>query len=288
MDGPARRAFLKRFLPGIVLLLVAYLFLTGYRDFRDNFQVEILDALGYTYDQNKTLISQTETLVTLGVLAAIASLSLVHDARRGLLATFTLMMGGLVVLGLGTLSLQMHRTDGYWWMVLTGLGSYLAYVPFGAVLFDRLIASTRVVGTAVFGLYLADSVGYTGSVGIQPDQYIVAAGSYSSTLMRALGVHLPVRPAKGYSVTFDGPRNTSVLSIPIVDDDMHAAIVPVGGATRVAGTVEFAGFDLTLRPERIRNLTNLAQKMRLGNIKGIARSSRWALRAAHYGNSSAI
>jgi D-amino-acid dehydrogenase len=89
------------------------------------------------------------------------------------------------------------------------------------------------------------------------EQYVVAAGSYSTPLLRAVGLQLPVRPAKGYSVTFDGSR--SALSIPIVDDDMHAAVVPVGNATRVAGTAEFAGFDLTLRPERVRNLANLAQ-----------------------------
>src|SRR5438093_13116990 len=52
-------------------------------------------------------------------------------------------------------------------MTLTGLGSYLAYVPFGSVLFDRLIASTRVAGTAVFAIYVADAIGYTGSVGVQ-------------------------------------------------------------------------------------------------------------------------
>jgi D-amino-acid dehydrogenase len=91
------------------------------------------------------------------------------------------------------------------------------------------------------------------------DQYVVAAGSYSTPLLRAVGLYLPVRPAKGYSVTFDGPR--SALGIPIIDDDMHAAVVPVGNATRVAGTAEFAGFDLTLRPERVRTLVNLAQKI---------------------------
>ena len=91
------------------------------------------------------------------------------------------------------------------------------------------------------------------------EQYVVAAGSYSTPLLREAGLELPVRPAKGYSVTFDG--SASALTIPIVDDDVHAAIVPVGNATRVAGTAEFAGFDLTLRPERIRNLTNLAQKI---------------------------
>ena len=30
-----------------------------------------------------------------------------------------------------------------------------------------MMASTRVVGTAVFAIYVADAIGYTGSVGIQ-------------------------------------------------------------------------------------------------------------------------
>ena len=51
-------------------------------------------------------------------------------------------------------------------MVLVGLGSYLAYVPYGSILFDRMMASTGTVGTAVFAIYLADAIGYTGSVGL--------------------------------------------------------------------------------------------------------------------------
>jgi len=100
------------------------------------------------------------------------------------------------------------------------------------------------------------------------DGYVIAAGSYSTALLRPLGIRLAVRPAKGYSVTFDAPQTTgadrtpsSALKVPIVDDDMHAAVVPVGGAIRVAGTAEFAGFDLTLRPERVKNLTQLVQQI---------------------------
>jgi hypothetical protein len=51
-------------------------------------------------------------------------------------------------------------------MTLIGLGSYLAYVPFGSVLFERLMASTRMAGTAVFAIYLADSLGYAGSISV--------------------------------------------------------------------------------------------------------------------------
>ena len=62
--------------------------------------------------------------------------------------------------------LEAGLISGFWWMTLVGLGSYLAYVPYGSVLFDRLIAATGAAGTAVFAIYVADAVGYTGSVGV--------------------------------------------------------------------------------------------------------------------------
>lgn len=101
----------------------------------------------------------------------------------------------------------------------------------------------------------------TGGERIVADQYVIAAGSYSTPLLRPLGIHLPVRPAKGYSVTFKPRESPGALQIPLVDDDWHAAVVPVSGTIRVAGTAEFAGFDLSLRPERVRNLVNLAQRI---------------------------
>jgi D-amino-acid dehydrogenase len=93
------------------------------------------------------------------------------------------------------------------------------------------------------------------------DQYVVAADSYSTPLLRHIGVPLPVRPAKGYSVTLDRPPGESSLRIPIVDDHFHAVVVPLDGAIRVAGTAEFGGYDLTLRPARIRNLLNFLQQV---------------------------
>jgi D-amino-acid dehydrogenase len=93
------------------------------------------------------------------------------------------------------------------------------------------------------------------------DAYVVAAGSYSTPILRTLGLRLPVQPAKGYSVTFDAPEDHGTPKIPLIDDDMHAAIVPIGNRIRVAGTAEFAGYDLTLRPERIQNLLNLAERI---------------------------
>jgi D-amino-acid dehydrogenase len=90
-------------------------------------------------------------------------------------------------------------------------------------------------------------------------QYLVAAGSYCTPLLRAVGIRFPVQPGKGYSVTFAGGGDLPELSIPVVDDHWHAAVVPIGGGIRVAGTAEFAGYDLTVNPGRVRNLERLAR-----------------------------
>ena len=167
MDGGRRVRFVREFFGALVLLCVAYLFLTAYRDFRDNYQVEILEGLGYPYAENKTIITKAETIVAFGVVASLALLNLIKDNRRGLIGAYTLMIVGLLLMGGSTLGLELGWVNGFWWMTLIGLGSYLAYVPYGSVLFDRLMATTKVTGTAVFAIYLADAIGYTGSVGIQ-------------------------------------------------------------------------------------------------------------------------
>ena len=89
------------------------------------------------------------------------------------------------------------------------------------------------------------------------DAYVLAAGSFSTALARALRFPLPVRPAKGYSITVPVGGLTPAPRYPVVDDDLHAAVVPLGERIRVAGTAEFAGYDTSVTPARIDNLRNL-------------------------------
>jgi D-amino-acid dehydrogenase len=96
---------------------------------------------------------------------------------------------------------------------------------------------------------------------ISLDQLVVAAGSYSTRLLRTAGIDLPVRPAKGYSITIPRRGGDASLAIPVVDDALHAVIAPLGDVIRVAGTAEFAGFDLRARPERIDNLVTLLRSV---------------------------
>jgi hypothetical protein len=165
MAGDARVAFVRRFLPGLVLLLAIYALVTAFRDFRVNYMVELYREMGYAYDEeNRAMLSRSELYISFGVAAALAMLYGIRDNRRGLMAVFAVMAVGVLLLGGATWLHQRQAIDGFWWITLIGFGSYLAYVPFGSVLFDRLMASTRMVGTAVFAIYLADTLGYAGSI----------------------------------------------------------------------------------------------------------------------------
>jgi len=175
MFASRRLAFLRAYWPGLALLILAYLLLTAYRDFRDNFAVEIFDGLGYPYLGNELIISRAETLIAVGVVGSLAVLNAFRRSRAGLIATYAVMTGGTVLLAAATLALERGWIGGFAWMTLVGLGSYLAYVPYGSLLFERLMAHSGIVGTAVFAIYLADAVGYTGSVGVMFYKDLAAA-----------------------------------------------------------------------------------------------------------------
>jgi uncharacterized protein DUF5690 len=164
MYAADRRAFGRRFLPGLLLLVLVYLGLTAFRDFRDNYGVELFEELGYA--REPALFSRTELPVAALVLGLLGAMSLVRDRRRGLVGVFAVMTAGLVLIGGATLGRQGGWLSGQAWMICVGLGGYLAYVPFSSFLFDRIMAATRFAGTAVFAVNLADAVGYTGSVGL--------------------------------------------------------------------------------------------------------------------------
>ena len=164
MGRSERWKFLKTFLPGMIVLCLAYFFLTAYRDFRDIYQNELFGEMGIT---DSSAFSRTERPIAFGVMASLIVLYFIRNNRLGLIGAYLIMLAGLTLMGGSTLLFQAGQIGGETWMILSGLGAYLAYVPYGSVLFDRTIAYTHFAGTAVFAIYLTDAIGYTGSVGIQ-------------------------------------------------------------------------------------------------------------------------
>lgn len=81
---------------------------------------------------------------------------------------------------------------------------------------------------------------------LKADAIIVACGSYSASLLRSVGVDLPIYPGKGYSATFALLRPEAAPWVSSIDDGRKIAISRLGDTLRVAGTIELGGFDLSL------------------------------------------
>lgn len=164
MFAAQRRAFLRRYAPGLALLVAAYVLLSALRDFRDNFAAELWRDLGY--GGVSAVFTASELPIAVIVLVALASLMRIRDNRRALAAMHMITAGGFVLIGVSTLAFQAELLSPILWMIASGAGLYLAYTPFNAMLFDRLIAATRQAGTAGFLIYVADASGYLGSVAL--------------------------------------------------------------------------------------------------------------------------
>lgn len=164
MTREDRAAFLRDHGLPLALLVTGYVVLTAMRDFRDNFAPELWIALGM--GGSSAVFSQSELPVGVIVLASLAALMLVRDNLRALLAMHGLILAGAAMLGLGTLAFQAGWLGPMAWMIVTGAGLYLAYTPFNAMLFDRMIAVLGRTSNAGFLIYIADASGYAGSVAL--------------------------------------------------------------------------------------------------------------------------
>lgn len=113
---------------------------------------------------------------------------------------------------------------------------------------------------------------------VRADAVVVAAASWTAPLLRHLGIALPVRPVKGYSVTLDMGAWQPRPRMPVLDDSLHAAATPLGTQLRVAGTAEFAGYDTQPTPARVDNLFRLTLRMFPGFAPHLHRdrASPWA------------
>ncbi|WP_308910530.1 FAD-dependent oxidoreductase [Pseudokordiimonas caeni] len=98
------------------------------------------------------------------------------------------------------------------------------------------------------------------------DIVVLASGHALGLLAADGGIRVPVSPVKGYSITLPVGRATPgaqapLPAIPMLDDDLHAAITPLGDQLRIAGTAEFVGLDASIAKGRVDNLCALVRQI---------------------------
>jgi D-amino-acid dehydrogenase len=89
------------------------------------------------------------------------------------------------------------------------------------------------------------------------DRYVVALGSYSPLLLKPVGIHIPVYPVKGYSITLPITDKQFAPESTIMDETHKVAVTRLGDRIRVGGTAELAGYNLDLREGRRQTLNHV-------------------------------
>ena len=119
---------------------------------------------------------------------------------------------------------------------------------------DKLVGA----GGRVSGALLKTA---TGSELASADAYVVALGSYSPRLLRPLGIHLPVYPAKGYSATVPLSPSSVAPYVAMTDDGHKLVFSRLGQRLRIAGTAEFNGYNTALNDVRCAALWQRTQQL---------------------------
>jgi MFS family permease len=164
MTGADRMALVKKFLPGLIALVITYALLSIVRDLRDLFIANIWKE--NHYDQVKDIFTKTENIISLVVLVAIGAMIVIKDNFTAFMVNHFMVAFGFLMAGLASYFFSLGSINAYYWMLFAGLGLYLAYVPFNALFFERLIATFRYTANVGFLMYISDSFGYLGSLSV--------------------------------------------------------------------------------------------------------------------------
>ncbi|MHB1147338.1 MAG: DUF5690 family protein [Lutibacter sp.] len=156
-----KKIFLKFAFP-ISILVIFYVMLTAFRDFRDNFARELWDTLGY--QDSSSIYTTAEIPIAIAVLIMLGSLGFIKNNMKAFVMYHYLLLLGTILIGISTWLFQIQYISPFAWMSLIGFGLYICYVPFGCIFFDRMVAVFKIKGNAGFLIYIADSFGYLGSM----------------------------------------------------------------------------------------------------------------------------
>jgi len=111
---------------------------------------------------------------------------------------------------------------------------------------------------------------------IRGDAYLVALASHSPTLLRPVGITLPIYPVKGYSITLPVSDETRAPVSTLLDENYKIAITRLGKRIRVGGMAELTGFDRSLPPRREQTLRHSLNDLFPGAAANDEPSNFWS------------
>jgi D-amino-acid dehydrogenase len=111
----------------------------------------------------------------------------------------------------------------------------------------HLLTSVEVLGFKTSGRKMTTVKTTRGDISVE--EVILAGGSWSAEMARELKIKVLMEPAKGYSVTYKRPPG--IPSVPLAMAEAKVVLTPMSDMVRFAGTLELAGFDMSINKRRL-------------------------------------
>lgn len=117
--------------------------------------------------------------------------------------------------------------------------------------FGKSVGRLRIAGDGVAAI-AADGEEFAADIAID------CSGAEAGTLLRALGIRLPIIPMKGYS--FTAPASPYSPQVSITDVEARIVFTRLGDAIRIAGLADLGNTDRRIDPRRTEALVASARK----------------------------
>lgn len=160
LNGEQRRQLFKSYMPLLIMLFFANLFITILRDIKEDFLVNIIDVSTIS----SWLFAQVDGMVTLIILGIFAMMSLINSNYRVLLVLLAMVIGGSTTISYLAFNYDALQLPTLYWLFIQSLSLYMVYLSFQTLFFERFIACFKIKGNVGFFIATIDFIGYTGTV----------------------------------------------------------------------------------------------------------------------------
>ena len=110
---------------------------------------------------------------------------------------------------------------------------------------------------------------------LQADDFVLAAGIHSRDLAASAGIHLPLYPLKGYSLSAPIRAQDCAPQVSVTDFERKVLYARIGQQLRVAAMLDMVGVDAGVDAGRIASLLRLARAA-MPDAADYAQATPWA------------
>ena len=92
---------------------------------------------------------------------------------------------------------------------------------------------------------------------LKADEFVLAAGTWTGKFLKKIGIDLLLQSGKGYCIN---SWKSIGIKMPAILVESNAAVTPMNGFIRFAGTMEIAGFNTIINKARVEAIANSVKK----------------------------